>query len=65
VSATPLRKLGGAARRLGRELIGEDVPAPAPRGEMVVTKVSTPDPARLIEVVKAAGGKVTWVRGKA
>jgi signal transduction histidine kinase len=60
VTAIPLRKLGGAARHLARDVITEDVPDPEPPRLMVITKVSTPEPARLAEAAKAAGAKV-WV----
>ena len=57
-SVGPLRGLNGAVRHLARELIGEDVPAPAPLKPMYVQKVWTPDAARLAEAATAAGAKV-------
>jgi hypothetical protein len=57
-SVAGLRKLNATARHLGRELIGEDVPDPAPLKPLYVTLVSTPDTARLAEVATAAGAKV-------
>jgi signal transduction histidine kinase len=64
VSATPLRKLGAAARFLARELLGEDITAPLPIRPLLLTKVATPDDAsavRLYEAALKAGGKArTW-----
>jgi len=58
LSVDILRKFNAVSRHFARELIGEDVPDPAPLRELYVEKVWTPDAARLAEVAIAAGGKV-------
>jgi signal transduction histidine kinase len=60
ISATPVRKLGSAARYLARVQLGEDVPAPAPLRPVHFIKVATPDTATAASLAKAvadAGGK--------
>jgi len=60
MSATPVRKLGGAARYLARVQLGEDIPAPPPLRPTHFMKVTTPDAATAASLAKAvaeAGGK--------
>ena len=60
ISATPVRKLGAAARYLARVQLGEDIPAPAPLRPIYFQKVAAPDAATatsLAKAVEAAGGK--------
>jgi signal transduction histidine kinase len=60
VSATPVRKLGAAARFLARAQLGEDIPAPPPLRPAHYVKVPAPDAATaasLAKAVRAAGGK--------
>jgi signal transduction histidine kinase len=60
ISAGIVRRFGAVARFLARELLGEDIPAPAPFRPMLLVKVATPDPVAALSLVKAvvaAGGK--------
>jgi len=60
MSATPVRKLGDAARYLARGQLGEDIPAPPPLRPAHYVKVAAPDAATagsLAAAVIAAGGK--------
>ncbi len=60
MSATPVRKLGDAARYLARVQLGEDIPAPPPLRPAHYVKVAAPDAATagsLAAAVVAAGGK--------
>jgi signal transduction histidine kinase len=60
MSATPVRKLGDAARYLARVQLGEDIPAPPPLRPAHYVKVAGPDAAtagKLAAAVVAAGGK--------
>ena len=60
MSATPVRKLGAAARYLARAQLGADIPAPPPLRPVDFVKVPAPDAATaasLVKAVTAAGGK--------
>jgi signal transduction histidine kinase len=60
VSATPVRKLGAAARFLARVQLGEEMPAPPPLRPAHHIKVPAPNAAAaasLAAAVRAAGGK--------
>jgi hypothetical protein len=60
MSATPVRKLGAAARYLARVQLGEDIPAPPPLRPAQYIKVAAPDAASATSfaaAVVAAGGK--------
>jgi signal transduction histidine kinase len=58
VSTPGVRKFGGASRRLARELLGEDVPAPPQLRPEPHVRVRTPDAVRLAALAAAEGARI-------
>ena len=63
-SAPGVRKLAGGTRALARKRLGEDIPAPAPLAPIPVVTVKTPQAARLAELAKGLGARVTEYPGR-
>ncbi len=62
VSTPVARGLGTANRRLADQILGEQVPAPAPMRPTPHVHVKTPEAGRLATLVSAEGGKVKLER---
>jgi hypothetical protein len=63
-SAPGVRKFGDISRRLARELLGEDVPAPPRLEPEPHVHVRTPDAARLAALAAAEGARIRQRRGR-
>ena len=57
LSASGMYRLGSANRRLARDLLGEDVPAPDPPRTVEAYKIRTADGARLAVLTQSAGSR--------